>query len=277
MIKKVFTLLGIFIFAFVSFMFTEKTINVFQNLDPLKEEINKYATLNVIVPRDAIINGDEIIPGMNGKKVDIQKSYMNMRTFNHFTESLLEYKTIYPNITFKDNIDKYITSGNSFKQSVSIILEVNSEKLEETLKILEKNEVVVTFLINDVDENQDILKKISKTENEIVINYDNTLINKDDMYIIDHRANKFKNVSSNICITTSKSENLINTCKNSNKSTILLKESQNFASIKNTLSNGNIIYINNLQNTSELSSIIALIKSKGLNIEHASKIILETL
>ena len=96
--RKFFSYLGIFCLLLASFFFTEKTVNV----------VKEYSVNSKKEPVNAYIDGNTIIPGMNGYQVDIDKSYHNMKRYGKFDSSLLEYENIIPIVTMNDNKDKYI-------------------------------------------------------------------------------------------------------------------------------------------------------------------------
>ena len=94
---------------------------------------------------DALIVGNSITPGVSGREIDVKKSYENIisiRTFNHcymrkinkFSSSLIVYKEITPEVSLKNNKDKYIVSGNKSKNRVSIILKVNDKRKLDKIK-----------------------------------------------------------------------------------------------------------------------------------------------
>ena len=87
----------------------------------IKEKQNEYNTL----PVNTIITNNTIIPGINGKKVNIDKSYNNMKGLNEFRESLLVFDIIKPSVS---NIyNKVIVSGNQTINEISIITKLNND------------------------------------------------------------------------------------------------------------------------------------------------------
>ena len=82
---------------------------------------------------NAIINDDELVTGISGCSVDINKSYENMKKLNNYSDKMLRYKDLIPKITSINYYDKYITGGNNLNRNISIVvyLEDSLDKLKE--------------------------------------------------------------------------------------------------------------------------------------------------
>ena len=109
--KKLFESLGVITLICLSFLYTEKTVEVVKEYDEIMIEIkkqNKNFKVNAI---DAIIDNNTIIPGLKGKKINEDKSYSKMKRYGKFNSNLLEYEDILPTISIKNNLDKYVISG----------------------------------------------------------------------------------------------------------------------------------------------------------------------
>ena len=78
-------------------------------------------------PTNAIVTLNTIIPGISGKKINLQKSYNKMKGINSFQESLLVYETVKPSKSIKGIYDKVIVSGNPKIKRISIVT-VNDEE-----------------------------------------------------------------------------------------------------------------------------------------------------
>ena len=148
--RKFFSYLGIFCLLLASFFYTEKTVNVVKEYDEVMISIKEYSVNSKKEPVNAYIDGNTIIPGMNGYQVDIDKSYHNMKRYGKFDSSLLEYENIIPIVTMNDNKDKYIVSGNPDKRMVSLIFIVDENSdIESILSILKNEKVNANFFINN--------------------------------------------------------------------------------------------------------------------------------
>ena len=114
--KKFFEYLGLITLVCFSFFYTEKTTSVVKELDDIMIKIKEVAPNYNIEVKEAIIKENTIIPGISGKVVDINASYQSMRKLGAFNENYLEYESIKPKELLKNNLDKYIISGNNFKK-----------------------------------------------------------------------------------------------------------------------------------------------------------------
>lgn len=147
--KKLFEIIGFISLMCFSFFYTEKTVSVVKEYDDimitLREEAKKYELEYI----DAKINNNTIIPGLKGKRVNINKSYSKMKRYGSYNESLLVFSDIYPKITLEKNKDKYIISGNKDKKMVSLIFLVEENtKIDKVVKILNDKKIKANFFID---------------------------------------------------------------------------------------------------------------------------------
>ena len=214
----------------ISLNYTNKVIDYFQNKDPLMQEIIDKKDDYYQKPIDAIITESIVIKEVNGKKIDVKKSYQKMKRLVVFNKNLLVYETVLPSISYINKYDKVIISKSN---DISLIFEINSKKLFYSInQILIDNNIEANILADNLTQNINIKESNFKS----IIS---TTYNKE----IDY------------CISFNK---LVNTdCKNNKKHTILIKEniiSSNFLSnTKKAINNYNNIIIyrfsqNNLSN-----------------------------
>ena len=121
-LKKFFQIFGLITLICFSFFYTEKVGYVVREMDSLMEEIRKKSENNKIEPINATIIDNTIIPGKYGKEVDIEESYKKMKRINEYNENMLIYKKIKPEISLKNNYDKYIISGYKTEKEVSLLI-----------------------------------------------------------------------------------------------------------------------------------------------------------
>ena len=134
MLNKV-KIVSIILLMIFSFYYTQKVAIYVQNETPFKKEILTYKEENNISSINAKIDGDTIIPGMNGLSVNVEASYNKMKTYNVFNETRIVYEEKTPTITIKDYPEKIITSGNKQKNSISIIISNNNKSVEYLKKL----------------------------------------------------------------------------------------------------------------------------------------------
>lgn len=115
--------------TFFSFYYTNKIALYVQNQTPLKKEIIAYSKSSEVQSVDAKIDGNYIIPGLNGIKVDIDKTFSNMKKINHFDKNSLVISEVSPKVSIKSYPDKIIIGGNKNKKAISLILENSNIKI----------------------------------------------------------------------------------------------------------------------------------------------------
>ena len=71
MLKKYTSYLGVLVLACFSFYYTDKAVDIVKRNDPIMQTILKESDNYYIDPVSAIISGDEITVGINGKQVNI--------------------------------------------------------------------------------------------------------------------------------------------------------------------------------------------------------------
>ena len=200
---------------------------------------------------NAIITENVMIPGISGKKINLDKSFNKMKKINKFNESLLIYDYIKPLISIKDNYNKIIVSGNKNINNVSIILNIHDKELFALLnKILINNNVKANLLVNNVI-------NINKTNFTNTVSY---------------------NYSDNIdyCITEGLSIN--KDCIINNRYTILVKFINNYhlTNTKNIINNGSILlYSFNKSNYNDLNIVIKYIRNNNYNIVSIDELLKE--
>lgn len=175
----------IFIVIF-SFTYTNKLINYTKTNNTLLASIEKYANDNNQYCIEGKMNEIGIILSFNGKIVDKNKSYSNMKG-NLFNEKSIEYKEDECILNKENNLDKYIISGNEIENNISIVIDITNKKYyEEMINIFNRNNIAYNLLINDSFENineKNILykgkniKNIKNIYNEIYcVEYENDIL-----------------------------------------------------------------------------------------------------
>lgn len=277
--KKFFKYLGLVIVFGISFFYTEKTANVVKELDEIMISIKEVAENNGVVPTEAVINEESIIPGINGREVDINKSYRQMRYIGKFDENYLEYKTVYVKEQLLNNLDKYILSGNRLKNNVSLVFIVeNNTKIDTVLDILKKNRIEGTFLISGLwlENNNDLIYSIIKDNHSIgSIGYNYNY--QDSSYPwLDNIIKRVTKTKHSYCINAN--EYALETCKKFSNYTLHNEIiNDNFLiNTKKNLGNGNIfIYKINSNLEKELDLIIKYITAKGIDIVNVNYLLQE--
>ena len=126
--------------------------------DPLMITLNNIKEEYEILPVNAIIEEDTIIPGIKGLEVNIEKSYEEMKQGGVFREESLIYNNITPSSSLSNNKDKYIVKGSN-KKEVSLIIILNIKDYDKI-----KNINNLTIYLNHKDINTNNIKNIKDKE-----------------------------------------------------------------------------------------------------------------
>lgn len=260
-IIKTISLLGLVCF---SFFYTDKVINMINKKDPLMIQIEELKEKYQVEPVNAILNDDTIIPGINGKEVDVLKSYEEMKLSGIFREELIVYKNLYPSSSLSNNKDKYIIKGNNNKNKVALLLILNIKDIDNI-----KNNNLTLFL-NHKDIN---INNINKLKNNEIYTYGNNGIYTSEILTNDNSIiNRLTNNKSTYCLSKDKDNTILEICSQNNMYTIIPNIIGDYSEIKKEISNGSIILLNNLNN---LKIIEKYITSKGYQIVSLSNLLSE--
>lgn len=257
----------ILLFA-ISFIYTNKISNIVKNKDPIMIKINEISNNVRISSVNAVVNDDEITPGKSGCDIDINGSYQNMKQINEYTDKMLKYKDLVPEISINNTYNKYIVSGNSLDRNVSIIVYIK-DSLEKVNKI--NNTKLNIFLDGNLLKNG----KVEITENKKIYNagmdhnYDDTTIEWIND-VIESSYNK-----SLYCLNIDKDDNNLLQCSKNKMHTINPKVVyKSVLNIKENIKNGSIIYFDE-NNIDKLDLVINYILKKGYNIVYLDELLNE--
>lgn len=128
--KKTFEYIGILCLLCFSFFLTNKTVLAAKEVDSIMKDIKKNSNYFKKEPVEASVLGNYIIPGINGYKVNIDKSYNNMKKYGIYHSSLYVYDSIKVKKQLKNNLDKYIISGNKTLKNVSIFIYLDEKNID---------------------------------------------------------------------------------------------------------------------------------------------------
>jgi len=271
MIKKFFTFCGVLTLICFSFYYTDTAVDIVKRNDPIMKEIQSVSLEYYEDAIDAVLINDGIIPGISGRKINIDKSYEKMKKYGSFDAGLLIFEEVVPMVATSSNYDKFIISGNSNKQSVSLIFKLyNSNYLDDILKILRDKDVTATFFIsNDVIYNDsNILEKITNDNHSIELLSDKYL--SDTVNTTNKILKQITKKKINYCYTEEKNNNILSSCKKNKMHSIvpnIITTNFPYAEIKNNVTSGSMISLSNSLNTlRELVPIINYINQKGFKI-----------
>lgn len=283
--KKFFSMVGILTLAIVSFIYTEKTVEVAKSFDNVMTTINEVSSDYYVGPVDGmIINDINFIPGISGREVDQDKSYKSMRKYGGFNKNMLEYKEIKPKNKLNDNLDKYIISGNSNKNMVSIIFIVKENTdITNILNIIESKNIKGNFFVDGkwLENNNELLTEIiNKGHNVGNLSYNMDYTNSAFSWM-DTLIKNISKEKSSYCYAEEENKNTLQICSMNRNFTIkpsIIIKNYPLKEIKENIQKGSIISIPiNKTVEQELPSIINYINSRGLEIVPLNELLKETI
>lgn len=272
--KRFFTFLGILTLACSTFIYTEKTMSVLKENDEIMIEIKRNSKNYEYDALDAYITDTTIIPGINGQNIDLNKSYRKMKKYGTYNKNLMEFDYIKPNKLLKDNLDKYVVSGNSKKNMISLVFVVlDGNNIDNIIDILDSKNVKATFFVdgNFLEKNNDTINLISEKGHEIGnLSYNMDYTNSAFSWM-NSIINSVSNQKNGYCYFEKEDSAGLSVCASyksiSIKPNIIVSDSP-LMTVKNNIVSGSIISfkVNDMVNK-ELGSIINYINSKGYKIE----------
>ncbi|MCA1320877.1 polysaccharide deacetylase family protein [Bacillus tianshenii] len=140
--------------------------------DALFTEIEEKASKYEVAPQDAKIDKVwKAQPGLNGLKVNVKKSYENMKKNGVFDEKKLVMDQIAPDVHLSDLPPSPIYRGHPEKQMASFLINVawGNEHIPGMLETLKKHGVKATFFLEGrwVKENPSMAKMIVDAGHEV--------------------------------------------------------------------------------------------------------------
>lgn len=281
--KKFFSMIGILTLAIISFIYTDKTMEVAKQFDNVMTTIKEVSSDYYIDPIDGIIiDNVSFIPGISGREVDENKSYKSMRKFGGFNKNLLEYNEIKPKNRLENNLDKYIISGNTNKDMVSLIFIVNeNSNIENILKIIEDKNIQANFFVDGywLEKNNTLLTEIIN-KGYIVGNLSyNMDYNNSAFAWMDTIIKRLSKEKYGYCYSEGENQSALNICSINKNFTIkpnIIVKNYPLKEIKEQLEKGSIIALTcNKTLEQELPSIINYINSRGISIVNLNMLLKE--
>ncbi len=257
--NRVFKSIGFLSLLIFSFYYTSEIAKYVSNKNPVMQEIVDKKGSYKMASKDALINGNTIIPGVYGLEVDINSSFNKMKQAGVFNENFLIYDYVIPSISLIDNKDKVIIKGNPQKKAVSFIIEDN-DTIKTYFKINRIKADIFTHQNNfKLDNNFELLN--GEVDKNLFDNV-NTLLDN-------------KKINKNICIMPYNNELL---CKNSKM--YLVRPSStlnnsNIIDIKNNVTSGDIIIISKNSKLSDVVLLLKELKFRDLDVIYLSDLISE--
>lgn len=282
MYKKLIRPILIIILVVFSFIYTEKSIDLIKNTDPLMKQIKETNYKYTIAPVNATIKNNTIIPGISGKEIDYEKTYNNMKKYGTYNESLTSLKETKPNISVDDIYDKFIIQGNNQKKSVALIFKIEEDtNINKLVQVLNNENIKVTFFIDGLylEKNNASIEQILNHELEL-LNYNNSY-NEITFTSSLSYLGTITNKTPKYCYAEYNNKEIIELCSKLQLHTIIPTiqiKSNPYNEIKDKLINSAIISIPITSSfLNELQVSIKYIKSKGYTFKTLEQLLSENL
>ena len=280
MLKKSISYFGVFILICFSFFYTDKAVDIVKRNDPIMKMILENSESLKVEPVNVIIESDEIITGLNGKQVNIDKSYQNMKKVNRYVESMIVYDEILPEIGLE--YDKYIVKGNEIKNQIALVFKVeNKDNVTSIANILNNKNILATFFIDGyvVENNMDLVLKLVSDGYQVEnLGYDGAY-SSEKLAWTNNMIESLTTKETNYCYTEYKDSSILDLCSKNKMYTIkptINASNYPFLTVKKNLESGSIISFSLTDKTvKELPSIISYITQKGYELVTLEELISE--
>lgn len=246
--------IGLLFLIVFSFYYTDKISMMMIYKSDLMQEIISKKNEKEVSSIDAIINGEYIVPGLNGLRINELDSYYKMKKDYTYVNSKLVFYEEEPRVSIEDNKNLIINRANKKKKGVSIIID-NNKNIEEYAV---RNKLNINKLIT-----YNTFNKKSQLEQ---------LNNEVDSQKLDILLDKYK-LNNNICLINDGNKNY---CVEHNK--FLVKETyyiDNETIIDYEVTSGDILLISDNLSLSNFKILLKKINYRNIDIKYLSELISE--
>lgn len=279
--KRVYpVILSCLLIAF-SFYYTNKVAGIVRGKDPIMQSIKEEKANYEKKAINANVSGDNIIPGKNGKKVNIEASFQKMSQYGKYNDSLYVFDEVEPEVSINTYFDKYVESGREDSKDVALVFDIlRFDNMDDVLSLLESNNVTATFFVDGLfmENNRSLLENVSKKGYEIeLLSYNGGY---DKIYFESslHVLNDITEDRPKYCVAHYDKKEVLDICNSLSLHTVIpsIDTSNNsFSVVKNKLRGGSIIGLSNSR--VNLNTIINYIKQKGYNLVRLDTLLQEQL
>lgn len=279
--KRVYpVILSCLLIAF-SFYYTNKVAGIVRGKDPIMQSIKEEKANYEKKAINANVSGDNIIPGKNGKKVNIEASFQKMSQYGKYNDSLYVFDEVEPEVSINTYFDKYVESGREDSKDVALVFDIlRFDNMDDVLSLLESNNVTATFFVDGLfmENNRSLLENVSKKGYEIeLLSYNGGY---DKIYFESslHVLNDITKDRPKYCVAHYDKKEVLDICNILSLHTVIPSvdtSNNSFGVVKNKLRGGSIIGLSNSR--VNLNTIINYIKQKGYNLVRLDTLLQEQL
>lgn len=279
--KRVYpVILSCLLIAF-SFYYTNKVAGIVRGKDPIMQSIKEEKANYEKKAINANVSGDNIIPGKNGTKVNIEASFQKMSQYGKYNDSLYVFDEVEPEVSINTYFDKYVESGREDSKDVALVFDIlRFDNMDDVLSLLESNNVTATFFVDGLfmENNRSLLENVSKKGYEIeLLSYNGGY---DKIYFESslHVLNDITKDRPKYCVAHYDKKEVLDICNSLSLHTVIPSvdtSNNSFGVVKNKLRGGSIIGLSNSR--VNLNTIINYIKQKGYNLVRLDTLLQEQL
>lgn len=279
--KRVYpVILSCLLIAF-SFYYTNKVAGIVRGKDPIMQSIKEEKANYEKKAINANVSGDNIIPGKNGKKVNIEASFQKMSQYGKYNDSLYVFDEVEPEVSINTYFDKYVESGREDSKDVALVFDIlRFDNMDDVFSLLESNNVTATFFVDGLfmENNRSLLENVSKKGYEIeLLSYNGGY---DKIYFESslHVLNDITKDRPKYCVAHYDKKEVLDICNSLSLHTVIPSvdtSNNSFGVVKNKLRGGSIIGLSNSR--VNLNTIINYIKQKGYNLVRLDTLLQEQL
>ena len=267
-------MVGIFTLMVGSFVLTSEVRMASRETDELLTEIKSKKDGYKENAMEPYIDDDTIIPGLNGREVDTEKSYAQMSKIGYFDDKLLVYKTLPLKNTLDKNKDKYIVSLNNSKMEIALVFKVkDDDDITGIVRKLDEKGIKGTFFITSgyLEKHHNKVIKLVQDGYTIGNLSNDEDYNDSDFIWMKTILTNIGNQKYNYCLVKEKDKKTIKMCALHDSYTILSKQVVKLnpsLNVKRVLKPGAIIVISVSKSlNSEIEVMLNYIESKGYTIK----------
>lgn len=281
MLKKIYPVILTLLLIYFSFYYTNKVVGLIKSKDPIMVKIEKEKDSYEVKAINAKADSKNVIPGKNGKVVNVNESFKKMKSYGEYNEELYVFDEIEPTVSMDDYYDRYINLGRNDSNKVSLVFKVGkNDSIDEVLKILKDNNVPATLFVDGlfINDNSEVITDAIKNGNQVeVLSYDGDY---DKLYFEDslHKLFNITKQTPKFCYADYDRKEVLLLCDRLGLHTIIptINSSINsFSLVRDKLQSGSIISLKASSNN--LNTIINYIKQRGYNLVTLDDLLLEEL
>lgn len=280
--RKMFEIFGALALVCFSFYYTDQAVDIVRRNDPVMKEIVSKMDHYEEKAVDASLNYHSLIPGYQGKKINVLESYRKMRRFGSYEESLLVFEEVDPGVSMDEYYDRYVIRGNDLKHSVALVFKVGKDDdIHGILDVLNERGIRSTFFIDGVflENNFDLVYQMASDGHEIeVLGYDEMYQESSFKTSLD-LLESVTNINGKFCYAEYDQKEVLELCSKEKMHTIIpsiMAKTYPYATVKNKLESGSIIGLpTTLTVERELKTIISYVEQKGYPLERLDQLLSE--